>query len=197
MLARLSKACAAALLLASVSSLQASDTTFVSQGVRVRVKFEQKTPIAAPSGAISYRHETVQRVGTATGFGPDTLVIMPEDGGSPLTVPRSMIEQLEVTQGKKSSWLFGGMVGGSVGVIAGGLLGATATGLCDYDCPSEGEGAVVGALLGGAGLFGIGAGIGALFKSDRWVEAEMPARPPVALNVGTDGSVRFAVSLKL
>ncbi len=42
MLALRSTACAAALLLVCASALQASDTTFVSQGARVRVKFEQE-----------------------------------------------------------------------------------------------------------------------------------------------------------
>lgn len=36
-----------------------------------------------------------------------------------------------------------------------------------------------------------------MIKSDQWVDAEMPAPPPVALNVGKDGSVRLAFSLRL
>jgi hypothetical protein len=197
MLAERSTACAAVLLLACANALLASDTTFVKEGERVRVKFEQETPKADHSGAISYQWETIRLVGSASALGADTLVVLPEEGGTAVFIPRSAIEQLEVAQGTKSSWLFGGIVGGGVGVVAGGVLGALATELCDYDCPDAGEGAVIGALLGGAGLFGIGAGIGALFKSDHWVEAQMAAPPPVALNVGKDGSVQLAFSLRL
>jgi len=35
------------------------------------------------------------------------------------------------------------------------------------------------------------------FRSDRWVDAQMPAPPPVAIGIGKDGSVRLAFSLRL
>lgn len=75
--ARRSTACAAVLLVASASTLCASDTTFVKQGERVRVKFEQLTPVAEHSGAPSYRLESVRLVGEVTAFHLDTLVLLP------------------------------------------------------------------------------------------------------------------------
>ena len=54
-----------------------------------------------------------------------------------------------------------------------------------------------GAVILGVGGAILGTGIGALIKTERWKEAEFPAPPPVALNVGRDGSVRLAFSLRL
>jgi hypothetical protein len=191
---RRSAAFALALFLAYTSALQASDTTFVSQGARVRVKFEQETPVADPSGAISYRLETVRRVGTATNLDSDTLVFLPEDAETAVGIPSSKIEQIEVSQGRKSNWLKSGLIGGGIGLALGAGFGALIQSTCDGGC----SGAIAG--FGGIGAafgFGVGAGVGAASKSDRWVEAELPAPSPVALNVGNDGSVRLAFSLRL
>jgi hypothetical protein len=194
--AQRSSACAAAFLLACANCLAASDTTSVKQGERVRVKFEQLTPVAEHSGAISYRLMTVRRVGTASDLDSDTLVILPEDGGSALTIPRYRIEQIQLSQGKKSNWLKGGWIGAASAFAVGTAIGWASC--AESGC--EVEPMAVGLAIGGfsaVGGFGIGAGIGALSKSERWADAELPARPPVALKVRKDGSVRFAVSLRL
>jgi len=56
-------------------------------------------------------------------------------------------------------------------------------------------------VLTHAGIGGlVGAGIGALIDlsiGERWKEADMRPPPPVALNVGQDGSVRLAFSIRL
>jgi hypothetical protein len=191
-----STACAAALLLACASALSASDTTFVKQGERVRVKFEQMTPVTDHSGAISYRLESVRLVGEVTELESDTLVFLPEDGGSALTIPRYKIEQIQLSQGKKSNWLKGGWIGAASAFAIGTAV--VAASCAEYGCYAEP--AAVGLAAGGlcaVGGFGIGAGIGALAKSEHWADAQMPAPPPVALGVGKDGSVRLAFSLRL
>jgi hypothetical protein len=193
MLAQRSAACAAALLLACATALSASDTTFVSKGARVRVKFEQETPVADPSGAISYRLETVWRVGTATNLDSDTLLFLPEEAQTAVGIPSSKIESIEVSQGKKGSALLGLAVGAGVGV---GL----ALAVCSYDewtgCNWSGNDNTGAVTALSAALFGgLGAGVGALIKTEGWQEAEFPSLPPVAFNVGNDGSVRLALSL--
>ncbi len=195
MLALRSTACAAALLLVCASALQASDTTFVSQGARVRVKFEQEKPVVDRRGAVSYHLDVVRLIGDITGLESDTLILLPEDGGSALTIPRSRIEQVQLSQGKKSNWLKGGWIGAASAFAIGAALGAAVC--ADVGC--DDDAAAVALALGGVSAigFGLGAGIGALSKSERWADAELPAPPPVALGVGKDGSVRLAFSLRL
>jgi hypothetical protein len=125
----------------------------------------------------------------------DTLVIAPKGNGSALAFYRDDLRKIEMVQGKKSNWLKGGIIGGGVG-LAAFAIGAGAGSGDDSLCSDAGCIATVTALGAGIG-FAIGAGIGALSKSDRWVEAEFPAAPPVALNVGKDGSVRLAFSVRL
>jgi hypothetical protein len=185
MLAQRSTACAAILLLAFVSALQASDTTFVSQGARLKVFPLGAKPIIGDVARLSY----------------DTLVILPEGDESTLTFDRRDLRKIEMYQGKRSSWLKSGLIGGGIGLaVSGGLAGAfVAVCASDYDCYVESPGGTVAAFagLGAAVGFGVGAGVGALNTTERWVEAELPAPPPVALNVGKDGSVRLAFSLRL
>ena len=193
MLAQRSAAYAAALLLASASALSASDTTFVSQGARVRVKFEQEWSLVRRSGAVSRQTEIVRLTGTAADFRLDTLVLLPEGAEEPILIPRTRIDRIEVAQGKKSNWAKGGLYGGIAGVAVGFGVALLVASDCEEACPG-----VVAAWIGTAvGGFAVGAGIGAASKTDRWVEAQLPEPPPVALNVGKDGSVRLAFSLRL
>ena len=192
MLTLRSTSCASILLLAGASVLSASDTTFVSQGVRVRVKFEQEAPAADRSGAVWYRSETVQNAGTATGLGSDTLVFLPEGADTPLRIPTSTIERIEVSEGRKSNAGKGAWIGALAGTLAGIGFGAA------VECGDAEQGACV---LVGAGMFGaggalVGLGVGAATSSERWVDADLPP-PAVALKVGSDGSVRLAFSLRL
>jgi len=194
MLAQRSTACAGALLLACANVLVASDTTVVSQGARVRVKFEQEKAVAHQSGAISYETESIRLVGEATVLKPDTLVVLPEESETPLAIPYSTIHEIEVAQGKKSNWLKGGLYGGIAGTVLGFLPALAVAATCEGACDFSPAAAWVATAVGG---FAVGAGIGALSSSDRWVKAAMPAPPPVALGVGKDGSVRLAFSLRL
>ena len=179
MLTGKSTACAAALLFVCANALFASDTTFVSQGARVKVFPFGSRPVIGEVAKLSY----------------DTLVILPEGNGSALTFHRRDWRKIEIYQGKKSKWLKGGLIGGGGGLAVGLALGLAAQEICDYGCESY---PAVGAALGTAFGFGVGAGIGALNTSgERWKEVELPAPPPVALNVGKDGSVRLAFSLRL
>ncbi len=172
---------AIALLLTFASALQASDTTFVSQGARVKLFPAQ------PSA------KTI--TGNVTDLASDTLVIVPEGGGEALTFDRRDLRKIEVSQGSKGNALLGLGVGAGVGIgLALAVCSADDWTYCAYD-DSDGTGAFAAI---GAALFGaIGAGAGALIKTERWNEAEFPASPSVALNVGKDGSVRLAFSLQL
>ena len=112
-------ACSVALLLACANALFAQDTTFVRQGARVKVKFEQETPATERNGAVPYHLDVVRLIGDVTGLESDTLVFLPEGGGTPLTIPYSKIHKIEVTQGKKGNALLGLAAGVVVGFGAG------------------------------------------------------------------------------
>jgi hypothetical protein len=170
-------ACAAAFLLACASALSAQDTIFVHQGARVKVFPIGSRPVIGEVANLSY----------------DTLVILPESNGSVLTFHRRDWRKIEIYRGKKSNIGKGAWIGAVGGVVAGVLVGALVGG----DCDGESICITVGAAIGAAGGAILGVGVGALIKNKRWQEAELPAPPPVAVNVGKDGSVRLAFSLKL
>lgn len=180
MLTGRSTACAAALLLAYASALQASDTTFVSQGARVKV-------YPAMAGAKSV-------TGNVADLASDTLVILPEGGGEGQTFLRRNVRKIEVSQGEKSNVGKGAWIGATAGAVCGAIVGATVED-CDPYC--GGALALMGAGMFGAGGALVGMGVGALIKTERWKEAQFPAPTSVALNVGQDGSVRLAFSLRL
>ena len=171
--------CSVALLLASANALSALDTTFVHQGARVKVFQRGAKPVT----------------GEVARLAPDTMVVLPEAGSKAVTFLREDVRSIEMLQEGKSNWAIGGLIGG----IAGAVLGFYPVAVhilmdCNGGCDGRVAAAWTATAIGG---FAIGAGIGALVRSDRWVAARMPAPPPVALNVGKDGSVRLAFSLRL
>ncbi len=176
-------ACSVALLFACASALFAQDTTLVHQGARVKV-------FPAMTGA-----EPV--IGEVVKLAYDTLVIVPKGNGSAQTFYSSDLRKIEVRRGKGETYTIIGFLGG----IAVGAGVGIAT--CSGDkCDLYGSDLTVLSILGHAGIGGlVGAGIGALIDlviiGERWKEADMPPPPPVALNVGKDGSVRLAFSLRL
>ncbi len=167
------------LLLACASALSAQDTTLVSQGARVKV-------FPAMTGA-----EPV--IGEVVKLAYDTLVIMPKGNGLAQTFYSSDLRKIEVSQGKGKTYQVIGFLGG---VAVGAGLGLAS-------CSGDECGDLTAlAIISYAGLGGlVGVGVGALIDlviiGERWKEADMPPPPPVALNVGKDGSVRLAFSLRL
>ena len=172
----------AALLLLGFTSLPAADTTFVQKGDRVRLQ--------AP------RISSGQLVGEVIELEGDALVLLSEGGGSTIDISTFDLEHIAVSQGRKSNAILGLLVGAGVGI-------ASAAGLAIWFCNSDDDGCtsgqVVGAVLTLSAIgAGVGAGMGALIKTERWREASIPTSPPpVGLGFGRDGSVRLAFSLRL
>ena len=179
---RRSAAFATVLLLACcTTALHAPATTSLSQVARVKL-----FPTQPGAKAI---------IGNVTDLASDTVVVVPEGSGESLTFDRSDLRKIEASQGKKGNALLGLAVGVGVGAAVG-------LGVCSgdegYNCKS-GSGNYTAAVTAGfaAILGGIGAGVGAVIKTERWAEAEFPQPPPVTLGVGKDGSVRLAFSLRI
>jgi hypothetical protein len=123
-------------------------------------------------------------------------MLMPEDAWLPLSIPRRDIDKIEMSQGRKSNWLKGGIIGGGTFLVLGVAMGIALSDWCPEDANCAGRIAAAAALGAGIG-FAMGAGAGASSSSERWKEAQLPTPPPVALNIGKDGSVRLAFSLRL
>jgi hypothetical protein len=174
--------CLAAFLLAWVSGLQASDTTFVSEGDRVRLTASQVS--------------RARLVGTVSAFRSDTLVILPEGESVTFDVPWSEIVEIEVSRGTKSNLGKGLWIGALSGAVLGAGIGAAldCAAIADVD---EGFCVVVGLAFGVGGGAVLGLAAGALSTTERWQKAEFPAPPPVQFGIGKDGSVRLAFSLRL
>lgn len=170
-----------ALLLLGFQPLPAADTTFVQTGDRVRLR--------APQVGSS------QLVGDVTQLTADTLVLSAEGGRSAIRIPTADLERISVSQGKKSNTVLGMIIGAGVGL-------ASAAGLAIWACNADDDGCTSGQVVGGAlGLTavtaGLGAGVGALIKTERWRDATLPPPPPgIGLGVGPDGSVRLTVRIR-
>lgn len=177
--------CPLALILLGAFPLQASDTTFVEQGERVRVSFGQETSAADRSGADSYTSESVRLVGEVTVLESNSLVLLPEGAEASLTIPHDAIAKIEVSLGKKWDPDRGAIVGFGTMLVLGVAWSVFLPSSClaDADCLVP--------------LVVLGAGVGwtAALPRERWGEAQLPSPPSVALNIGKDGSVQLAFSV--
>jgi hypothetical protein len=108
----------------------------------------------------------------------DNLLTLATDGGVPLKIPVSSVTSMDTSLGRKRRTL----EGLALGVVSGALLGLSFKvdpGNCgeySLNSCSRGEAVAEGAM--GFGL--IGAGVGALIKSDRWSAVRLRAGPALA-----------------
>ena len=170
-----------ALLLTCASALSAQDTAFVSEGSRVKIfpSVEGAEPV----------------IGTVVDVALDTLIVLSERE-EVLAYHSSDLWKIETSEGEKKKKLLGLGVGAGAGLVTGLVICAADEANCDkWFEPGDATAAYV--LLTTALGGGLGAVVGSLIKTERWVEAAFPAPPTVALNVGKDGSVRLAFSLRL
>lgn len=144
-------------------------------GARVRVRV-----VAAPGPWMK---------GFLAGADSGSIAIVPEGApplaGSELRLPRETVSRLEIAAGKKRHWLAGLVVGAAAGVAMGFAQDVDPT-RCEFDYDyacSRGEAL---ALVGGT-LAAIGAGIGALVKTDVWIPVALDALGPPPARVGRVG----------
>jgi hypothetical protein len=104
-------------------------------------------------------------VGGVSAVDVDFLTVIP-DGLSPLKIPARSITAVDASRGRKRNWRKGGVVGLAIGVALGFAFPVDAADCgpeTSYFC-SRGE-----AVAGSTVFFvGVGAGVGALSKSERW-----------------------------
>ena len=137
-------------------------------GARVRVR-----PVAAPGDWVR---------GTLMSADSEGIGLLPENApplaGSELRLPRETVARLEILTGQKKHWLHGLLVGVAAGVALGFSMDVDPE-RCRFDdnyyC-SRAEAVTAGGLV----LGGIGAGVGALVKTDRWFPVALDAFGPSA-----------------
>lgn len=142
---------------------------------------------------LSAQVETGQRVrvtlagdgrvtGTVTALSSADLVL--ESDGSTRTIPRTDVSLLEVSQGTRSHWKTGAVVGGVVGAVGTFLVlnsgsSSSSTNMCDsehnQDAIGMGPCLLLAGLGGGVGGALVGGVVGSLIRGDRWVVATVPA----------------------
>lgn len=123
----------------------------------------------------------------------DTMVTLAQDDGPPLRIPLQSIAHMDASLGRKRNTLKGLLIGTASFAALGFAFpvdpndcGPYSDNLC-----SRGE-AVAGSALVGAAL---GAGIGALIKSERWTPITVALKTPRATRRGAR-PVAVAVSIR-
>ena len=115
----------------------------------------------------------------------ETSVLVGMNDRVPMSVPRQAIAELDVRLGQKRQWRKGMIIGAAVTALSVAVL-------CAGDqCSSSDTGLILGLVAEGAA---IGAGIGALFKADRWGPVPLD-RVRVGLAPTAGRGVHFSLSL--
>jgi len=147
-------------------------------------------PLRLPVGS-RVRLQTASTPGTwtkgiLTSADSSSVSLVPEDapvlGENRLSLPTPSVSRLELRTGSKRHWLYGMLAGAALGVAIGaGADVDSAT--CDYDYSTAfcSRGEAVAAVGISLGL--VGAGVGALVKTDRWMPVALDALGPPAPRV--------------
>ena len=109
-----------------------------------------------------------------------SVALIPENapplGANQLRVPSASVARFELKTGTKRHWLWGLLIGAAAGVGIGFSLDVDPV-ACKYDIDYECSRGAAVAL--GVGTFGaIGAGVGALVKTDKWTPVALDALAP-------------------
>jgi hypothetical protein len=131
--------------------------------------------------------------GVLVGADSASVGIVPEEapplGANQLRLPMSHVTRFELKTGSKRQWLRGLIVGVAAGVALGSAIEVDPV-ACTYDNNYEcSRGAAL--ALGGATFGAIGAGVGALVKTERWTPVALDAlAPPPARVSGVKPRIR-------
>jgi hypothetical protein len=115
-----------------------------------------------------------------------SVSLIPDDsaplGDNRFSLPTQSVTRLELKTGSKRHWLYGLLAGAALGTLVGATAEIDPQTCGSYDSSafcSRGEAYAGGILVGG----GIGAGVGALVKTDRWMPLAIDALGPPAPRV--------------
>jgi hypothetical protein len=109
---------------------------------------------------------------------PDNSALL---GDNRFSLPTPSVRRLELKTGSKRHWLIGLAAGAAVGLAVGATSDVDPV-ACKYDYNYECSRGEALAIYG-LGFAGLGAGIGALVKTDRWMPVALDALGPPAPRV--------------
>jgi len=131
-------------------------------------------------------------VGTSVEVDATRIRVQADDQAAAMTISLTEVTRLEVSQGRKSNALAGLGIGFLGGAAIGGLVAM------QFDeeggDSSQGQYFLFGAVVGGAAFGAIGAGIGALVKTERWEEVPLD-RLRVSIVPLRDGRLALGLSV--
>jgi hypothetical protein len=109
-----------------------------------------------------------------------SVALVPENapplGANQLRVPSASVARFELATGKKRHWLPGLVIGAALGLALGATSDVDPV-ACEFDYNYECSRGEALALYG-VSLAAVGAGIGALVKTDRWTPVALDALAP-------------------
>lgn len=161
-----------------VASAAADDRKDVAIGTLCRIT----APSVSESPLVGTLAETSDR---------GLILVGPEIGKR--TIPFDAVTKLEWSAGRRSRMGAYAWRGALLGLLVGGIGGATSGGECEG---SEGSCAAMGAMIGAVGWGATGALVGGFVKSYGWKEARLPhADVSVAPIIGPGSRAGIALAL--
>ena len=151
---------ATALLLLVLPVLQSPSVSPLTPGTRVRVTVREP---------IDGRHTVIGPLRT---FDSQMLTLTTEGSANQVSLSRSGITMIEISRGRRSQ--------AGRGLLLGAVLGLAVVALKDVgcngpDCNNDTSAAFIGGAVAGGAL--VGAGVGALMRSERWESLPWAAGP--------------------
>jgi hypothetical protein len=129
----------------------------------------------APGTRVRVVSTTVQAVSGVVVTADETALTLVREGGPPLKVPMRSIIGMDMSLGTRRNWLKGLGIGAVTGLVVG-FATPVEDRYCSYYCSYYSRGEAVASSTVGFGL--LGAGIGALIKTDRWAPIVGPGASP-------------------
>jgi hypothetical protein len=174
----------------------------ISPGERIRVTLTDGAPYRDANGMETTAAEQGNEkrlVGVYQSLSAGAALVSGKVEGQGWRVPLSSVSMWEVSQGKKGNWRKGMLIGSALG-LAGALIEEASGGdggcdpsqdWCGSGWDSSGDVSVLGSMIL-SGL--VGAGIGAVIRTEGWAEVDGPVAQP-RLSVGPRGGVNLGVSI--
>jgi len=183
------------LMLSSCFSAAAAQPQQTETGSRIRVTH---TCHVNDDGSVRCDMGTSARqwsdTGLFVGMQGDTLLLESSQYKTPVRLPLSAIQRVEVRLGGGSRWKMGSTIGLLVGATTGGVISANHGSSGPNDIVPREAYVGAGIVLGAACGFAAGAITGSFFKTDRWVSQPIGALGLVALNTSPNA---YAMSIRL